>query len=128
MIIRKHLDELNIKYVKQYYFDDLRSPITGWLLKYDVAVLNEDDAISFIIEYDGEQHEYGCRFSPDQQINEEKFKRTQLYDKLKNEYCKEHNIDLVRISFRDKDKLIDIIDNKLKQKGLINNGIQKTDG
>ena len=99
------------------------SPITGYKLKFDVAVLDGDDKISFIIEYDREQHEYGSRFSHDPQVNEEKFKRTQLYDKIKNEYCKEHNIDLLRISFREKNNMLDIIDNKLKEKGLINNGI-----
>ena len=75
-LIRKHLNELNIRYIPQYWFDDLRSPITGWILKFDVAVLDVDDNIVFIIEYDGEQHEYGFRFSPDEKVNEEKFKRT----------------------------------------------------
>lgn len=122
MIIRKHLEELGIDFIKQYYYDDLRSPITGWLLKFDIAILSNGN-ISFLIEYDGEQHEYGVRFSPTKEVNEEKFRRTQLYDKLKNEYCAEHNIDLLRISFRDKDRMLDIIDKKLLEKGLIQNGI-----
>lgn len=110
------------------WFDDLRSPITGWLLKFDVAVLDDNKDISFIIEYDGEQHEYGYRFSKDPEINKEKFERTKLYDKLKNEYCEKHNIDLLRISFRKKKEMIDIIYNKLVEKGLIDNGIQETSG
>ena len=118
-LIKDHLKTLNIKFIPQYWFEDLVSPITGYKLKFDVAVLDSDDQISFIIEYDGEQHEYGSRFSPDPQVNEEKFKKLQLYDKIKNEYCKEHNIDLLRISFREKNKLLDIIDNKLKEKGIL---------
>lgn len=125
-IIKNHLQTLGIKYIPQYWFDDLRSPITNWVLKFDVAVIDDDENIIFIIEYDGEQHEFGTRFSPDPKVNEEKFKKTQLYDKIKNEYCEEHNIDLLRISFRDKDNIIDIINNKLKEKGLLNNGIQET--
>lgn len=118
-IIKQHLNELGIKYIPQFWIDDLRSPITGWILKFDLAVLAQDNSISFIIEYDGEQHEVGTRFSPIREENDEKFKRIQLYDSIKNEYCEEHRIDLLRISFREKDQLLDIIDNKLKQKGLI---------
>lgn len=118
-IIKNHLQNLNIDYMPQYWFDDLRSPITGYILKFDVAVLDNNKEISFIIEYDGEQHENGTRYSHDKSINEEKFKRTQLYDKLKNEYCKEHNIDLLRISYREKKNMLEIIDNKLKEKGLL---------
>lgn len=88
-------------------------------MKFDVAVLDNNKNISFIIEYDGEQHEYGTRYSHDKEKNEEKFKRIQLYDKLKNEYCKEHDIDLLRISYREKKNMLDIIDNKLKEKGLL---------
>lgn len=125
-IIRRHLEELNIKFLPQYWFDDLRSPITGCLLKFDVAILDDDNNILFIIEYDGEQHEYGTRFSTDPEKNKEKFQRTQLYDKLKNQYCNEHNIDLLRISFRNKNNLLNIIDKKLIQKGLLKDGIQET--
>lgn len=64
-IIRNYLDSIGIKYIPQYWFDDLRSPITGRLLKYDIAVINDNNDIVFIIEYDGEQHEYGSRFSKD---------------------------------------------------------------
>ena len=101
----------------------MRSPITNWLLKFDVAVLDNSKNISFIIEYDGEQHVNGTRYSHDKRKNIEKFRRTQLYDKIKNEYCKDHNIDLLRISYREKKNIIEIIDNKLKEKGLLCNGI-----
>lgn len=120
--IKQYLSSVGVKFSQQYWFDDLRSPITGWVLKFDVAVFDEDGNLSFIIEYDGEQHEYGSRFSPDPKENEEKFRRTKLYDHMKDDYCKKHDIDLLRISFRDKDKLIDIIHKKLLEKGMINNG------
>ena len=119
MIIRQHLDKLNIKYNKQYWFDDLRSPITGYVLRFDVAVFDKDNNLSFLIEYDGELHEYVPRFCKSKEKNEEKFKRTKLYDKLKNEYCEKNNIDLIRISFRDKERLIEIVEQKLIEKGLI---------
>lgn len=122
-IIRDHLRELGIRHKKQFHFDDLRSPITGRLLKFDVSVFDDNDILSFLIEYDGEQHEYGVRFAPTEQQNREKFERLKLHDETKNQYCKDHNIDLLRISFRDKKDLIAILDNKLKEKGLLKDGI-----
>lgn len=126
MQIRKHLQALQIKYAKQFYFDDLRSPITGWILRFDVAVFDRKDKLSFIIEYDGEQHDYGTRFSSNPEVNEQKLRRTKIYDKMKDEYCQKNNIDLLRISYKDKDNLLEIIDKKLIQKGLINDGICKS--
>ena len=120
--IKNHLTNIGIKYISQYWFDDLRSTITNYVLKFDVAVFDKEDNLSFIIEYDGEQHEYGTRFSPRQEENEEKFRRLKLYDQLKNDYCQEHNIDLLRISFRDKNDLINIINQKLLEKGMIKDG------
>ena len=46
-----------------------------------------------------------------------------IYDSLKNDYCKTNDIDLLRISFRNKNNMLDIIGEKLKQKGLLENGI-----
>lgn len=119
MIIKNYLNSIGIKYNKQYYFDDLRSPLTGWLLKFDFAILDSNDNLSFLIEYDGEQHESGVRFSPNKQENIEKFYKLQLYDRMKDDYCKEHNIDLLRISYRNKDNISTIIYNKLQEKELL---------
>lgn len=119
MIIKRHLEDIGIKYQDQYYFDDLRSPITNWLLKFDIAVFDNYNNLSLLIEYDGEQHDQEMRYSKDEEKNKEKLIRIQLYDKLKNEYCIIHNIDLLRINYREKDRLIEIIDSRLKQKGLI---------
>ena len=47
------------------------------------------------IEYDGEQH-----YRPVSRFGgEEAFKRQQIRDKLKNEYCKKNNIKLIRIPY-----------------------------
>ena len=119
LLIKQHLGELGIKYIPQYWFDDLVSPETGYRLKYDVAVVDDNNNLVFLIEYDGEQHEYGSRFSPNPEVNKMKFERMQLYDKMKNQYCIDHNIDLLRISFRHKKDLNGLLDEKLKQKGLI---------
>lgn len=52
----------------------------------------------YLIEYDGEQH-YRPTFG------EQTFNITQKYDKIKNEYCKIHNIPLIRIPYWHYDKI-----------------------
>jgi hypothetical protein len=53
--------------------------------------------------------------------NEEKFKKTQLHDQIKNEYCKKNNIPLIRIPYTHFDN-INIDDLKPEtSKYLINN-------
>ena len=118
-IIRDIFNRHHIVYKTQYYFDDLRSPITNWILKFDFAVFNVFGNLAFLLEYDGEQHELGTRFSPDKNENDKKFKRTQLYDLQKNQYCDEHDIKLYRISFKDKDKIFEIINQILLKERMI---------
>ena len=103
----------------RYIFDDLRSEETGWCLKFDFAVLDSEKNVILLIEYDGEQHYNGTRFSPDSKENKEKFRKTQLYDKQKNDYCKTNNIDLLRIPYWDSEKIEEILTNKLREKGVM---------
>ena len=53
---------------------------------------------NLIIEFDGEQH-YKVKWS------EKEFHRTLRNDKIKNEYCKEKGINLLRISYQDINKI-----------------------
>ena len=91
--IYKILSKLNLKFKEQHSFDDL---ILERKLKFDFAVFNEDDSVKFLIEYDGEGH-----FNPN--IFPEDSKRgkgyVKLRDKMKDEYCKNNNIKLLRIPY-----------------------------
>lgn len=82
------LESHNIPYEVQYKFDDCKDqkslPFDFYLPQYNVC-----------IEFDGEQHFRPINFFG----GEEKFKRQQLHDKIKNEYCKSKDIPLLRISF-----------------------------
>ena len=86
------LDHLNIYYKQQITFKNLSS--TGRacdLLMYDIGVYNQDKLL-YLIEYDGIQHfEYG-HFHNNYDI-------THKNDLLKNKYCFEHNIPLIRIPY-----------------------------
>lgn len=85
------LDEANIAYVEQYSFDDLRSP-KNTLLRFDFYLPNDN----ILIEYDGIQH-YNPNFSFGKTIEDWNYSKE--LDRLKNEYCEEHNIPLIRIPY-----------------------------
>lgn len=89
----KFLINNNIKYKSQVSYDDLLSPKNRHL-KFDFAILDENEEVKFLIELDGEQH-----FKPSNLFGIEKFKTQILYDNLKNEYCDNKNITLHRIPY-----------------------------
>jgi len=95
------LDNLKIKYLQQYRFKDLTS--TGRAcdeLMFDIAVFNEDKLI-YIIEFDGVQHFENGHFKTSYEI-------THKNDLLKNKYCFEHNIPLIRIPYNEEYTINDL--------------------
>lgn len=95
--IEQILSKYNIPFIKEKRFSDLIFEDTKKLARFDFYVNN-----TYIIEFDGRQHFVQSNGIFD---NEEKFKRTQEHDKIKNDYCKKHNIPLIRIPFTEIDKL-----------------------
>lgn len=89
--ISKILTDNNIKFEKEKTFQDLIFENSGYLARFDFFVNN-----SYVIEYDGKQHFIQGTGKYD---NKDRFERTQEHDKIKNEYCKQHNIPLIRIPF-----------------------------
>lgn len=69
---------------------------------FDFAILNDDNQILFLIEFDGRQHYTGLEVSWSKSRSLEEI---QFYDKLKNDYCKNNNIILKRIPYYDIDKI-----------------------
>ena len=80
---------------KEYTFKDLKG-IRGGCLRFDFAILNKDNSLIELIEFDGEQHfkEISGLWKDCYTLEER-----QANDNLKNEYCKNHNIKLVRIPY-----------------------------
>ncbi len=82
-----------INFVREYTFKDLLSK-NGYNLRFDFGILNNFGQLIQLIEYDGSQH-----FKPSEQFGgKQAFKELQERDKIKDNYCKEHNIPLIRIS------------------------------
>lgn len=100
IMIEKLLKDNNIKYVPQKKFHDClfkrNLQFDFYLPDYDVC-----------IEYDGEQHTTNYRFEKDL----ERLKVRKIRDQIKNIYCEEKGIKLIRISHKEdiKDKLKDIL-------------------
>lgn len=87
------LQENGLSYQTEYQFSDCLSP-KGNPLKFDFYVNNQ-----YLIEYDGEQHYKPVAFHGDLDRAEKQFLLNQQYDELKNQYCKQHNIPLIRIPY-----------------------------
>ena len=85
------LEELNTDFIEQYSFLDCKYKHP---LKFDFAIFNNNKLL-YLIEYDGKQH-----FEPIEWFGGEKgFEETKIRDNLKNTYCQDNNITLLRFPY-----------------------------
>lgn len=119
--IKKCLEDKNIKFEQEYYFDDLLG-IGGGLLRFDFAILNNKNVLIGLIEYDGQQHfkqiNFGGISDEEALINLE---YQQQNDNIKNQYCKDNDINLLRIPYWEFDNIEKILEEWLSKYGLIHN-------
>lgn len=92
LFTRQVLEELNLSFIQEYSFDNLKSN-TNTKLKFDFAIFN-NDKVCFLIEYDGLQH-----FVPYGWNTPDKLKQIQEKDQMKNNFCINNNIKLLRINY-----------------------------
>ena len=90
------LKENNIKFVQQKTFDSCISP-KNYKLRFDFYI--ED---KYLLEFDGSQH---FLTKPNQFFSIEKIEQIKYYDEIKNNWCKENNIPLIRIKYDQLDNL-----------------------
>ena len=86
------LNDMNINYVEQYSFPDCKNIFP---LKFDFAIFDKKENISFLLEYDGVQHYKPVEFFG----GDDGFKIRKKRDQIKNKYCQENGIDLLRIPY-----------------------------
>jgi hypothetical protein len=106
----------NIGYQIQKGFPNCRNPKTGYPLKYDFYL----PIHNILIEYDGEQHFKECvggHVGPKHKITEKEIESCQFRDKVKTNYAKKENIELLRIPYTEI-KNIDVIMDKRVRKSL----------
>lgn len=70
---------------------------------------------NLFIEYDGQQHYQPVRFFGTDKDAQQVFERTQANDKIKNRYCEENNINLLRIPYWEQNNIETIINNYLQR-------------
>ena len=106
-IVRQVLTANNIKYIYGYQISNLvdkgKLHLDFWIPEYRVA-----------IEYDGVQH-----YKPIEYFGgENQFNRQHKHDLMKDKYCKDNNIDLIRIpyTYTTKEQVRQILSTKLKIK------------
>jgi len=96
------LSDNNIKYISQKKFEDCKNII---YLPFDFYLPN----YNLCIEYDGIQHfEPNIRFG-----GEEEFMKRLNNDKIKTDFCKKNNIELLRIKYDE--NIIEKLKNKIKK-------------
>ncbi|TDX48334.1 DUF2726 domain-containing protein [Orenia marismortui] len=106
--IKQFLENNAFLFEKEYVFKDCISQ-KGGTLRFDFAIFNSKNEVIQIIEYDGEQHYRPIDFFG----GKEGFKGVKKRDKIKNKYCKDNNIPLLRIPYWDFDNIEQILKSKL---------------
>lgn len=86
-------------------------------LEFDFVIYNYNTKeIKFACEYDGEQHYIPIDFAGrGEDYAKESLHLTQERDKAKNQYCKEHNIPLIRIPYWEKNNMEYFLLSKYKE-------------
>ena len=95
--IKEILEQNNIPFIQEKRFSDLIFEDTKNPARFDFYVND-----SYIIEYDGRQHFIQGNGVYD---NKEKFTKTREHDKIKNNYCFQHDIPIIRIPYTELDNL-----------------------
>lgn len=106
-IIKKYLDSNNINYEQEVKVDGCINPETNTNLRFDFYLPD----YNLYIEYDGEQH-----FKPTGNFfTKERFEKIKYLDNLKNEFCAENDLDLVRFNYKQLKNLKKIIEDFFKE-------------
>lgn len=97
------LEKNNVKYFRQYKFENCKDkkclPFDFYLPDYNIC-----------IEYDGSQH----YIASDYLGGQKKLEYTQKHDKIKTDFCKKENINLIRIPYYNYSKIEEILQEVLK--------------
>ena len=98
--IRAYLEKHNINFEKEKWFSDCRDQNP---LPFDFYI----PKMNTIIEFDGRQH-----FKETDHFSYS-LKMIQKHDEIKNNYCHDHNINLIRIPYTQMNKIDNILNKKL---------------
>lgn len=104
--IEHYLTTKRIPFEMEYTFKDCINPKTEKNLRFDFALFDSKGSLNKLIEYDGQQHFIAVPHFG----GEEKLKLQQELDEIKNAYCRENNIELIRINYKHFNKIEKILE------------------
>lgn len=104
------LEDCHIAFEQEKTFSDCKDK---YPLPFDFYLSN----YNLIIEYDGEGHYLEGFYVNRSENPAEALEYTQYHDRIKNQYCKDNNINLLRIPYWEKDNIEHIILDNLKLYG-----------
>lgn len=93
LAISKMLINYKIPFIQEYIFEDFVYE-NGHHPRFDFYVPTKN----YIIEYDGKQH-FTYQASELSWNTKERFEKTQKQDRIKNQYCFDNNIPIIRIPY-----------------------------
>lgn len=103
-LIRLYLESKNIDYKYNYSFNDCRDklplPFDFYLPDYNI-----------LIEYDGSQH---FKEMPKWENENSNLQKRILHDSIKTNYCKDENIKLIRINYKQINDINNILDKEIQ--------------
>lgn len=97
--IKKFLQDNNIPFISEYIFKDCLTEL-GNPMRFDFCILDENKNIQLLIEYDGNIH-FGYDAKKYSWNTEESYKCRVARDKIKDDYCLEKGLKLIRINYKE---------------------------
>ena len=114
-LISDYLKIDNIKYESQYTFNDC---LDIRKLRFDFAVF-DNKKLKLLIEYDGKQHYEPVDFAgKGEKWASQRHEMTKRKDEIKNDYCQNNNIPLLRIPYWEKENISEILNTTLSHFGI----------
>lgn len=105
--IASYLQTKSIDFKQQFAFDECRDE---HVLLFDFYI----PSLNMAIEFDGEQHFRPVKFGGiNDKSADERFAKTKLHDDIKNNYCAQNNIKLLRIDYTEFEDIENILDKHL---------------
>ena len=98
--VKTLLENMNLNFCEQYKVyikQDKYETIQTHPYYFDFAII-ENNQLKYLIEYDGAQH-FGYKENAEYWFNKENHEKTKIRDAIKNQWCKENNIPLIRIPY-----------------------------
>lgn len=100
-LIQKALEDLSENFIAEYSFSDCVNPKTGSLLRFDFFLPQR----KCCIEFDGLQHFAEQRYNPKYWWGSVDLQQIKDRDEIKDNYCLDNEIELIRIPYTDINKI-----------------------